>query len=85
MTKTRTQKPADVISDTHVADLISQEDAAQLIGAARRTIQYWEQQGWITTAQAVAAPTGKRGRPARLYNRADIIRVAIERGRNPKA
>lgn len=66
-------------------ELISQKDAAALVGGVQRTIQYWEQQGWITTAQAVAAPTGKRGRPARLYNRADIIRVAIERGRKPKA
>lgn len=59
--------------------LVGLSEAAALAKVNRNTIIHWDQKGWIEAV--VKLSPRPNGRPGKLYDAAQIRKVAIERGR----
>jgi DNA-binding transcriptional MerR regulator len=58
--------------------LVTYTTAARLAGVHKSTLDYWLARGWLRPAGNLR--TGRAGRPGRAFNRADVVRVALQRG-----
>jgi hypothetical protein len=60
-------------------NLIGVSDAAEIACVSRQTIQTWISSGWLTVVKR-GRPEGYKGQPKALVDRAEVERLARERG-----
>lgn len=68
------------MSETNEAEYLSANEAAKILGVAKRTIQLYGQQGKIVTAAGIDS----RNQACVLYHAGDLERFRFERAQPPK-